>query len=302
MKKCEQCGCEINPKYTRRKFCDDCTTRRRRELQREWARLHSKPRTKDQLLEQYAHAKEKQRECHARGAEIGASLTQQTLLTFCKDKPSPKVIVSFCIPFTYDMSKNHIWSNRFLPNGRGTVYKRDEARAQEQVIIGKLSSYIGSFRKNKIWVDIFVEKPDNRGDAVNFVDLVCDAIKKGIDVDDRWFSLGSVDWRIVKGREPQVFIRVYQEDNWDGTVCSYCGRILPRGCFRGQKGRECKECLNNGYRFSDNDLKELLDSIMLPEWYSEESCELDDEQASEIIRAIANEKLYGQEINIKSLQ
>jgi len=57
----------------------------------------------------------------------------------------------------------------------------------------------------KIWVALMVEKTTPRSDAINVIDLVCDGVKKAIEVDDRWFALYRVDWRIVHpDSEPQL--------------------------------------------------------------------------------------------------
>jgi len=299
MKKfCEQCGKEIlTQAHPRRRFCDECTLKRRTEYKREWARQHSKPITKEQLQKRYAKIKEKQRKYHLKGLENGEKVGKQKLYNFCKNEISGRAEIAFNMPFTYNMSKNHIWSQGKSWEGRRTVYKRDEARVQEQLIIEHLEDCKGIFKKNKVWLDIFVEKPDNKGDAVNFVDLICDAVKKGIDIDDRWFSLGRVDWQIVKGREPLVFIRVYQEDNWDATVCSYCGRLLPKECFRGKNGRECKECLNKSYCFSDEELHEIIEKTWIPEEFYENG-DLSDEDELDIQKWIVHQRLYGEEKNI----
>ena len=57
----------------------------------------------------------------------------------------------------------------------------------------------------KIWLALMVEKTTPRSDAINVIDLVCDGVKKAIEVDDRWFALWRVDWRIVHpDTEPQL--------------------------------------------------------------------------------------------------
>jgi len=104
------------------------------------------------------------------------------------------------------------------------------------------------FFHNKVWVDIFAEKPDQRsGDAINLLDRVADSIKRAIGVDDRWYSVRRIDWSIVK-ENPRIYIGMGQVDRWDGQVCSHCGRILSIDNFqrsRGTKlgvGRSCKDC------------------------------------------------------------
>ena len=105
--------------------------------------------------------------------------------------------------------------------------------------------------RNKVWIDIFVQKPDHRGDAINFLDLIADAIKEAIGIDDRWFSIRRIDWQIVK-EKPRIFIGIGQDeqDLFDAKICSYCGRILPEKCF-GKSKRECRECTSEK-KFKEN--------------------------------------------------
>ena len=105
---------------------------------------------------------------------------------------------------------------------------------------------------NKVWIDILVQKPNHKGDAVNVVDLVCDAVKDAIDrVDDRWFCIRRLDWQIVKG-DPRLFVGVGQDSDEDCQVCSYCGQIKPLPEFNAARnqplgvGRECKACRRAG--------------------------------------------------------
>jgi len=67
----------------------------------------------------------------------------------------------------------------------------------------------GDWRKDKIWVWIDVEKPDNRSDAINVIDGICDIIKKCIPIDDRYYSV-VCDWKIQK-IDPIIKVRVEQE-------------------------------------------------------------------------------------------
>lgn len=106
-------------------------------------------------------------------------------------------------------------------------------------------------KQNKLWIDMFVQKPTHRGDAANFVDMVCDAVKDGIGLDDRWFSIREVDWEIVK-KDPKLFIGFGQREDFDVRICSSCGRPLTPDNFQKASGlplgvgRNCRDCLANG--------------------------------------------------------
>lgn len=250
---CLDCGKKFEG-TSRKKYCDSCVALRRKKNNLEYARKHNVYNEEVKRKRREALRK-KVSENKARG--IKNSAKSFSLEEFIR-QPDPFQIIQFSMPFTYAMSKNHIWS---LGNGRNTVYKRAETKALEDEIIYRVRSFKDvKFHQNKIWLDIFVEKPDNKGDAINFLDLIADSVKKAIEIDDRWFSVGRIDWKIVK-ENPQVTIRIYQEEDWDAYICSYCGRLLPCTCYRNGKSksakRECKECLGKDYHFTQDELHNI---------------------------------------------
>lgn len=157
-------------------------------------------------------------------------------------------LVRIAVPFSYAASKNHIYAMR----SRGHVALRKESRHIKESIAEAICAAVdGRVVHNKVWIDILVQKPDHRGDAVNVVDLVCDGIKEGIGVDDRWFSIRRLDWEVVK-EQGQLIIGVGQTSSEHCQVCSYCGQIKPLDQFNKNKhsplgvGRECRECRRQG--------------------------------------------------------
>jgi len=147
-------------------------------------------------------------------------------------------------------SKNHIYTKR----RNGHVALRRESKQIRQAITNALRAGLHCMPvvHNKVWIDILVQKPNHKGDAVNVVDLVCDAVKDAIDrVDDRWFCIRRLDWQIVKG-DPRLFVGVGQDSEEDCQVCSYCGQIKPLTEFNASRnqplgvGRECKACRRAG--------------------------------------------------------
>jgi len=149
------------------------------------------------------------------------------------------------VPFTYAGSKNHLYARR----RSGHVALRKESVAiREEITLRLMSALRGQkVAHNKVWLDILVQKPNHKGDAVNFVDLVCDAVKRAIPVDDRWYCIRRVDWQIVK-ENPMIYIGIGQESVEDCQICSSCGFIRPLGAFNRNRhgilgvGRECKPC------------------------------------------------------------
>ncbi|MCC7541926.1 MAG: RusA family crossover junction endodeoxyribonuclease [Deltaproteobacteria bacterium] len=155
--------------------------------------------------------------------------------------------VRVAIPFDYGLSKNAVWSSA---RGGGHVFMRQRARAARAHLAKTLRSALGERRpvEAKVFVDIFVQKPDQRGDAINVVDVVCDGVKDAVGVDDRWFALRAVDWEVVKSGSPTIWVGVGQVATEHQRICSYCGRALPLVAFNKAKslplgvGRECREC------------------------------------------------------------
>lgn len=161
--------------------------------------------------------------------------------------------VSITVPFSYAASKNHLYTMR----SRGHVALRRESRAIRDEVTIRLRAALAGRRvaHNKLWIDILVQKPDHRGDAVNVVDLVCDAIKAAVPVDDRWFCLRRVDWEIAKD-SPQMYLKVGQASDQDCQVCSHCGQIRPFAAFAMRKhsrlgiDRICRVCRQHGRRLA----------------------------------------------------
>ena len=161
--------------------------------------------------------------------------------------------VRVAVPFSYAASKNHIYTMCRT----GHIVLRREARAMRQAIASalRLGLHCMPVAHNKVWIDILVQKPNHKGDAVNVVDLVCDAVKDAIGVDDRWFCIRRLDWEIVKGK-PRLFVGIGQDSDIDCQICSYCGQIKPFTEFNRHKhsrlgiGRECRECRHRGRRLA----------------------------------------------------
>jgi len=155
--------------------------------------------------------------------------------------------VRFAVPFTYAASKNHIYAL-----GGHHVVKREETRRIEAEIEAETRDALATLQhhsvvQNKLWVGLFVEKPNHRGDAVNVVDIACDAIKKAAGIDDRWFCIDFVDWAINKNN-PRIIIQLSQESEENVQICSACGMARPFSFFGKHSAsrhgihRTCIEC------------------------------------------------------------
>lgn len=170
--------------------------------------------------------------------KTGKSLNAEAVATFdeffqdnCKKHG---IVVN--IPFTQDLSKNKIFVNKW---GRITIQKaRQEARND---IVKVIKNVKHTFFRGKVWLKILVEKSENRGDAINVLDTVADAVQDAIGVNDRWFSVDGIDWTIVK-EKPIIRITITQDITEHHDICGCCGRTLPASAF---PERVCK-LINSG--------------------------------------------------------
>ena len=155
--------------------------------------------------------------------------------------------VSASVPFDWKWSKNRMWVAR-----AGTYARRlaDHARARRDSLVFVLRAALRGRRvaNNVLWVNLRVEIPDHRGDAVNCLDLALDAIEIATGLNDRWYSIAGLDWAVVKDHQPQLTISIGQTEAEDVQVCGgRCGEILPLERFtkgRSKLGRAttCREC------------------------------------------------------------
>jgi hypothetical protein len=237
---CRSCGKAENRAGPGQKYCRECSVQRDLERKRLWARRNParpevrKPRQKerDQRLRVFARLKSK---------DYAKSISN----------PVPLVdlewTIRVAVAFSYSFSKNHIWST----TRNGHVYLREEHRAARhslaQVIRRSLEQSTITVVQNKLWIDIFVQKSDHKGDAINVLDGVCDAIKEATGLDDRWYSVRSIDWEIVKS-EPKLFVSIGQDSSEPVQACSLCGSLKPFHDFgknvsnRNGIGRICRDC------------------------------------------------------------
>jgi hypothetical protein len=185
----------------------------------------------------------------ARDTGLEISKREQRSLVDYRQEPQLKWWVCIRYPFSWAASKNAIYS--LVPKGH--IALRKDANQWRNGLAMLLKNAVRNMQivQNKLWIDIYVEKPNHKGDAINVVDSVCDAVKIAVGIDDRWFCIRHLDWAINKN-DPEIFIGVGQEDVPNAQACSYCGRILAfdqftinRSCKNGIH-RVCRECMAKG--------------------------------------------------------
>lgn len=239
---CQQCGA-TEERIGRAVYCTACSNERQAERQRVWARRNLASKEK-----QAAWGEAQKSRAVSRGIEISRD-EKYTLAETCLYDVDLLWLNRIAIPFSYAASKNHVWAL----NGKGHIWQRGESKAYRSALTLAIQASLAGrqVRQNKLWLDIFVQKPNHKGDAVNVIDLVCDAMKDATKLDDRWYCIRRVDWQIVK-TGPILAVGFGQESDEDLQVCSYCGRMLPFDMFNKHKGsrngigRECKECRSEG--------------------------------------------------------
>src|SRR5512139_1740235 len=125
-----------------------------------------------------------------RGLAISASTARRSLTERTSDGSlsNRAWFISFKVPYSQAASKNFVWG---IGMGGGHVFKRQQSRDYQGLIESKVRDLVTNIKvfNNKVWVDLFVQKPNHKSDAINVISVICDGIKKGIGLDDRWFSI-----------------------------------------------------------------------------------------------------------------
>lgn len=228
---CAECGSIAVKRSAMQKYCVPCSDSRSIKRRTKWAKEVGYRSRKTKLT--------------TRGIQISSACRADMT-----EPPQPPKLLwwrSTSLPFSWRASKNHIFSNSIDTGGH--IAKRKARIAYMEEVIVKIKECLADVTvvKNKVWLDFIIQKPMQNGDAVNIVDTLCDAIKQAIGVDDRWFSIRSLDWQIVK-HNPMLFIGIGQESSTIVQACSSCGGILSYDKFQNNKGmpngisRNCLVC------------------------------------------------------------
>lgn len=226
---CRNCKVFFQSPYPRQLYCEPCS---------ESADL--KRKRLDKIVERSRLSRDAGRDA---GIEISKEYVRGVGDPL--DEPKLEWIVRICVPFSYAGSKNAIY--RMVR--RGHVALRRETKDYRAAIITAITRALDGRPpvQNKLWIDIHVEKSNHKGDAVNFVDTICDALKVATGVDDRWFCIRHLDWSINKSN-PKLIIGIGQESFNPVQACSYCGRLLTFDKFHKNRhglngiARTCIEC------------------------------------------------------------
>lgn len=137
------------------------------------------------------------------------------------------------VPYSGAYSKNVMYGVRGKARLRWRPFIREESREKMRALILLLKPR-EQWPQRKTYIDIHVQKPHHKGDAINVLDLICDAVKRAIGIDDRWFAIRRLDWEIVKDN-PTIHVQVIQYGDEVQKVCSGCGRIRDLSMFAARK-------------------------------------------------------------------
>jgi Holliday junction resolvase RusA-like endonuclease len=242
---CSVCGGGFNRRSPSQKYCQPCSAVKDDERRRAWSAKNPRVHPPGAVA---AYARESVARTVSAGAERNRS-TEKGVTWASEPLPPMRWRVTFAVPFGKEASKNHI----FRVGQGGHVYLRSQSKAYRQMVADKTREAVAGLPvvQAKVWIDVLVQKPHHKGDAVNVLDLLFDGIKEGLGVDDRWFCIRRLDWQIVK-ESPHVIIGIGQIEKSHRLACSHCGKILRLERFGAKKNgpfgrtRACKACLAAG--------------------------------------------------------
>lgn len=228
---CQACGKPAIRRGPTQRYCPPCSALKDVERKQSW---------------QASTGLERSRERSAARKEAGSQASDEakrSILWASNEEITAQRAIRVSVPFDWNFSKNAIYRS-----GRGGhVFIREEVRSVRDNLVERIKESGAEWFDGKVWIDLLVQKPNQRGDAINVIDLVCDAVKVAIGVDDRWFSIKRLDWEIAKN-DPRIFVGISQEVTEHHRACSSCGIVKTLDAFgkssRDKLGasRECREC------------------------------------------------------------
>jgi len=118
-------------------------------------------------------------------------------------------IIQLEIPYTPDLGKN-----KMKGFARGHYYTtkiyKDACKSLADLVWAESKGK--GFKKDKIWVEIFLQKPRPNCDVQNFIDGISDAIQTGLEINDSYYAF-KCDWEYDKSIEPYIIITIIQDEN-----------------------------------------------------------------------------------------
>jgi len=246
-RECEKCKALFEKKAPVQRFCVNCGKWRDKARKIAWQR------EQDRLFGGSAHRRETEGLATSRRVkrkERGEAIGLKNVKAFSSlpVRSDAKKVIRFEFPNDGYLSKNSLVNMGMVSGKPFTFVRKDIKKRKEAIgllVMAQLGSYV--WPRSKTFIDIMVQKHMVGSDAINVVDTVCDAIKKGLDVDDEWFCIGTLDWEVVK-RDPKIYVQISTFDHEHQKVCGCCWQIKPELQFgkdaQGIHGvhHECLSC------------------------------------------------------------
>lgn len=158
---CQECYYPTPRSGPHQYFCSPCAAKRRRasDLTRQTAG--------------YAGKRDKMR---AAGRELSAGASRSMLGRF--QPVDLRWEARFSVPFSWAGSKNYM-INAWAKGDNAPIGRR----LFQESICARIDPLVKRMVvPDKVWISIFVQKPNHTGDAINFVDVICDTIKSHIGI------------------------------------------------------------------------------------------------------------------------
>lgn len=156
--------------------------------------------------------------------------------------------VTASVPFDWKWSKNRMWTHIGV-GGKRKLAEHARARRDSLALLLRAELRREEYRvaNNKLLFGIHVAMPNHRGDALNCIDLVADAIEDATGLNDRWFEMDSLTWSIDRAN-PSLEVWIGQTSAVDLQACGgACGELLTlehfgKGSNRLGKTTVCRAC------------------------------------------------------------
>lgn len=122
-------------------------------------------------------------------------------------EPKQRVLVSF--PFNSDLSKNKAHAT----TKQGKWYTRAEHKKLKEQLLEILKYECSKFtwKKEKYYLALHVQKTSNRGDCINYLDAIADVVKHAVGIDDNYMEVERITYEVVKDEpDNKIFISIAQ--------------------------------------------------------------------------------------------